>query len=438
LWPGFSILKVGDFWGTESLRTEHIFLNLRAIGKFGEVEIQNKLSAVIDRRYKGTGSMKKLNVGISLFATESSNIWSNGINQNIALLGILLLKSPAIDKVWFLNGGDVERLPSGMQFEGIDVPFVRPHDVTHEIDVLIEMGAIMPIEWMLRIHARGAKIVCFGVGHNFNAAAETACFPNKTAGIHLSDPALRVETWGLPQHAKSCSPMMRTITRKPVVDMPHLWSPHFLDKTIKQKEAEGKTFGFKPSARARQRNPWKTAIFEPNIAVGKNCFIPMMVCEQAYRQNDRCIDHMMVMDAVKMKDHQTFLRFALNLDLNKHHKASYEPRLQFATAMVDHKRDAVVTHHWEWGQNYLYYDALYGGYPLIHNSEFLLEAGVGMYYPGFSALEGGRVLAEAWAQPPEFWQDYQRKAKEYLATLHPEHPENIRIFTERLQHVYNS
>jgi hypothetical protein len=75
---------------------------------------------------------------------------------------------------------------------------------------------------------------------------------------------------------------------------------------------------------------------------------------------------------------------------------------------------------------------------LIHNSEYLRDAGVGIYYPGFSAIEGGRVLSEAWAQPPEFWQDYKSKAKEYLWTLHPENPENIRIFTERLLHVANA
>lgn len=382
--------------------------------------------------------MKKLNVGISLSATKSANIWNNGINQNIGLLGILLRKSPAVGKVWFLNGGDAEELPPDMAFDQIGIDLVRPQDVTHEIDVMIEMGAILPEEWMRRIHARGAKIVCFGVGHNFNAVAETAVFESKQGGIHLSPPELRSETWGLPQHAKSCTPMMQTLTRKPVVDMPHLWSPFFLDQTIRAKEAEGKSFGFKSSDRARQRNPWKAAIFEPNIAVGKNCFIPMMVCDHAYRLDSTCIDHMMVMSSVQMKEHPTFFRFASNLDLTKHHKATYEPRVQFAAAMVDFHRDAVVTHHWEWGQNYLYYDALYGGYPLIHNSEFLQEAGVGIYYDGFSAREGAKALVEAWKQPPEFWQDYQRKAKEYLWTLHPEHPDNIRIFTERLLHVTNA
>jgi hypothetical protein len=380
--------------------------------------------------------MKKLNVGITLFASESANIWNNGINQNIALLGILLKKSPAVHQVWFVNGGTSDRPNPSLGFDGLGIPIVKPHEVTHEIDVLIEMGAILPEEWMRRIHARGAKIVCFGVGHNFNAVAETAVFPSKHAGIHLTDPTLRTETWGLPHHAKTGSAMMQTLTRKPMVTMPHIWSPLFLDKTIQAVEREGKSFGFKPCQ--GEKRGWRVAIFEPNISVVKSYLVPMLLCEEAYRSNPEAVSYMMVMNTFHLKEHQTFLRFALNLDLTKDHKASYEPRVLFTTAMAAYKMDAVVAHHWECGMNYAYYDTLYGGYPLIHNSEFLQQAGAGIFYLGFSAREGAKALVEAWNQSPEFWQDYKKKADEFLKTLHPEHPENIRIFTERLLNVHNA
>jgi hypothetical protein len=383
-------------------------------------------------------TMDKINVGISIFANESSNIWNNGINQNVAFLGMLLRKSPAIGKVWFLNGGSVGRLPPAMEFEGIDIPFLNPQEVTHEIDVLVEMGAILPLEWVRRIQARGAAIVCFGVGHNYNAVAEASAFPARQAGIHLTDPVLRVETWGLPQHNKTCTPMMKTLTRKRVVEMPHLWSPYFLETSIRAAEASGGRFGFDPMVSRSEKRGWRTAVFEPNIAVLKNCWIPMLVCEQAYRNKPDSISLMMVMNSFQMKEHPTFFRFASNLDLTKHNKASYEPRVQFAQIMAGHRMDAVVAHHWECGLNYAYYDTLFGGYPLIHNSEFLERAGVGIFYPGFSARRGGEKFIESWEQSPEFWEDYRRKAKDYLATLHPEHPENIRIFTERFMHVWNA
>lgn len=381
---------------------------------------------------------EKINVGISLFAKADTNVWNNGINQNIGLLALLLTKSEAVGKVFFLNGGDSAELPPALGFEGLDVPLVWPRDVTDELDVVIEMGAILPAEWMRHAHACGVRFCCFGVGHNYNALAEVLV-ANKDAGIYLSDPALRVETWGLPQHGKTATTMMETLTRKPALDMPHLWSPYFLDKTIAEQRKAGHSFGFRPRKVGREaRKGWRPAIFEPNMAVGKNCFIPMLACEHAYRREPKTIEHMMVMSSQPMKEHQTFLSFALNLDLTQDKRASYEPRVLFASVMGEHRMNCVVTHHIEWGQNYLYYDTLYGGYPLFHNSEYLRDAGVGMYYEGFSAKQAGDVMIDAWDYPADYWEDYRQKAKDYLWSLHPENPENIRIFTERLLHVANS
>lgn len=38
-------------------------------------------------------------------------------------------------------------------------------------------------------------------------------------------------------------------------------------------------------------------------------------------------------------------------------------------------------------------DALYGGYPLVHNSK-LLPKGVGYYYDQFDAFDGAKVLLD--------------------------------------------
>ena len=55
--------------------------------------------------------------------------------------------------------------------------------------------------------------------------------------------------------------------------------------------------------------------------------------------------------------------------------------------------DIVVSHHWENGLNYLLYDALYGNYPLVHNSPFLRD--VGYYYPDFEIFDAARAIATA-------------------------------------------
>jgi hypothetical protein len=257
----------------------------------------------------------------------------------------------------------------------------------------------------------------------------------REGAVFFAKPELRDEIWTLPQYEKSCIPFLKSLTRRPVVAMPHIWTPMFLEAHTSQRAESAPRFGFDALRSRQESRGWRVGIFEPNISVTKNCTIPMLVCEHAYRTNADSISSMMVMNSFHMRENPTFYQFASNLDLTRHGKATYEPRYIFSDCMADFTLDAVVCHQWENEQNYLYYDALHGGYPLIHNSEFLNTAGVGIFYPEFSAKKGGDALIEAWKQPAEYWQDYKQNAANFLQSLHPEHPENIRIFTERLMHV---
>jgi hypothetical protein len=133
-----------------------------------------------------------------------------------------------------------------------------------------------------------------------------------------------------------------------------------------------------------------------------------------------------------MKEHASFNTLAAGMDLVRDARASFEPRVAFAECMARFSLDAVVSHHWENGQNYLYYDALHGGYPLLHNSEFLRAAGVGLFYPGFEAGAAARALIAAREQEPGFWRDYQSAARAFLRTLAPGHPANVAAFEARL------
>ena len=376
--------------------------------------------------------MKKINVGISVFAVNGAQIWSNGINQNLAFLVMLLQHSPQVGKVFLLNGGNLDHMPTEMGLDLLDVPLVKPQDVTFEIDVVIEMGAQLPLEWLRHVRALGAKIVTLFVGHTYADNAEAPMFGGASGQIFNGTPWH--EIWTLPHHMKASGPLLRTVSRVPVHAVPHIWSPLFLQKQIDVVEQGGHPFGYKPSL-VEDRPGWRTAIFEPNISVVKSCFIPMLVCEQAFRLDQRSISMMMVMNTVHMKEHLTFNRFAINLDLTKQHKATYEPRVSFVDCMAQQKMDAVVSHQWECGLNYLYYDALYGGYPLIHNSDYLKADGIGIYYPDFEASAGGQALLDAWKQEPEYWDDYKKTGAAYLSRLDPANSNNVDAFVKRLQNL---
>lgn len=96
--------------------------------------------------------------------------------------------------------------------------------------------------------------------------------------------------------------------------------------------------------------------------------------------------------------------------------------------------DAVVSHQWENPQNYVYYEALYGGYPLIHNSHLIGECGY--RYHEFDCEEGGRALLRAFAEHDANLESYRATAKKFLHTLDPENEDNVRIYTRAIEAVY--
>lgn len=372
-----------------------------------------------------------MKVGISILAVRGVHILGSGHNQNIAFLAQLLRHCPGVDEVFLINGGDCEELPQGMEEAVAGFPLVRPHDVTHTVDVVIEVGAQLPVEWMCRVKARGGKLVLFLLGPAYVDAIENPIF-GRTAGVTFTGTPWD-EIWMLPSHIATSAAMMRTVTRAPVHPMPHLWSPLFVERQVQALQPGSARFGFAPPGGPGDRaRGWRVAIFEPNISVVKTAFIPLLICESAYRTDPAAVELVAAMNTFHMKEHPTFNALAVHLDLTRDHRSYFEPRLPFVDCMVSNRLDAVVTHQWECSLNYLYYDALHGGYPLVHNSEPLRNAGVGLYYTGFAAVEGGQVLLGARQQDPTFWHDYRRNAHGFLATLAPDHPANIRAFAERL------
>ncbi|SMG02867.1 DUF2827 domain-containing protein [Burkholderia singularis] len=365
---------------------------------------------------------KRPAVGISLFARDGQAIWESGIHQNIAFLAMLLKQSDAIGPVYFLNGGDASKLPDGLDFGGLDIALVNPRDVTHELDVVIEMGAQLDVGWLNHMRALGKKLVAFFVGHTYAGLCEASLFGLPSS--HVFNGARFDEAWVLQKSEKTCAPLLRTSLRTPVHTMPHIWSSYFIERRNAQLAAKGLTYGYRPGPR-----PWRLAILEPNISVVKSCHYPMLACEEFYRAQPDAVQHMFVVNAMHMKSHPSFVHFANALDLVRDHKATFEPRIDLPSFLSSHA-DAVVSHHWENSQNYLYYDVLYGGYPLIHNSPLL--NGAGYYYPDFDSAAGGRALASAWQHHDAQLDAYRAAANALLRDVAIDNPCNVDAFVMRL------
>ncbi|CAN0640167.1 putative DUF2827 domain-containing protein [Burkholderia cepacia] len=123
------------------------------------------------------------------------------------------------------------------------------------------------------------------------------------------------------------------------------------------------------------------------------------------------------------------------LDLVRQHEATFEPRLDLPGFTARHA-DAVVSNHWKNGQNYLYYDVLYGGYPLIHNLTLIGDAGY--YYLDFDAAAGDRALLQAFAEHDANLDAYREQSKHVLDSVSIYNPENVASYSRALISLFYS
>lgn len=370
-----------------------------------------------------------MKIGISIFCKENDNVWACGLTQNILFLAMTLKEIHQVEDVFLINGGSGNSLPIGWP-ENYKFSLVNPEDVTYDLDLVIIMGARLPDSWVLRVQALGKKVIFFDVGQSYASLLETAIYSMPERGIYT---APMDETWILESHYSSCRSQLLAMTRKPVLVAPHIWAPTFLEYSIKHIE-HAYAFGFNARQSLKNRS-WRVAFFEPNISITKNCYLPMLIADGAYRDNPETIELMAAFNTFHLKEHLTFNRLASHLDLTKSGKATYEGRVAFAEAVSSFSIDAIIAHQIEHGLNYLYYDVLYGGYPLIHNSPYLKEFDVGFYYPGFQAKKGVQLLLEAFknSDNESYWEDYDKRSKKLLAHVHPCSKYNIDTISRLLE-----
>ncbi|WP_288319683.1 DUF2827 family protein [uncultured Haemophilus sp.] len=376
--------------------------------------------------------MKKFKVGIT-FNLEGSNqdIWANGLNQNVINLYLLFQQSEIVEEVMLVCWGPENKTePSkGFMLDDLNLNFRLANDVIDELDVLID-GSLTVEPWQIeRMHKHGGKVVCYKMGNDYIMDVQNVLFNRPTGKVFNG--AVFDMIWTLPHHENTCRSYFEVMNRCPVYVVPWIWSPIFCNKVANSlKEKFNIDFGYKLNYQPRKR----IASFEANLDVVKSCFTPILISETAYRQDPNALEHVYVCNAWDKKDHPTMFNFIGWTDLVRNGILSVEGRYQMPDFLSRYV-DVVVSHQWENGLNYAYNDALYGGYPFIHNSKFLPK-GVGYYYDQFDAKEGAKVLLDVIYHHDKHHEDYKNRAKEYLNTLLPTDLINIKKYERELLRLF--
>lgn len=371
---------------------------------------------------------RALKVGVTLHIRNGTqSLWENGIFQNCLFLVMLLQRAPHVGEVYLVHGGDGSMEQRQQLLDGLPFACLSMEEARDVLDIAIEMSAQLDSEWVRSFRDKGGKTIAAHVGNDYAIDAERVIF-DKPHG-HLMSGSPYHALWTLPEYWRTCVPYYTAAMRIPTTPMPHLWSPIVIERAIQTLPAE-QPYGYQSGAAS-----WRLAIFEPNLSVVKTSFIPLLACDVAHRQNPHAIDRIYAMNTAALQAHPSMQGFCDALDIHRHGLIQFENRAATYEVMAK-LANAVVSHQWENAQNYLYYELLWGGYPLIHNSPFVGDAGCGYYYPDFDCEQGGQAILRALAQHDANLVDYRRRAQTYLNTVDPYNPENIATYDRAIVALY--
>jgi hypothetical protein len=364
-----------------------------------------------------------MRIGVSLMTGNSQHVWNNGLVQNIYHFVKLLESIPFVESVCLLNCGDRDDHPHGLDEEGRRIPLLSLADAFHHVDVAIEMGGAIDMEWIRRLRHRGGKVIQHLCGQPYVALIEPTVF--KRDGFFL-DPERFDEIWILTKDMPFAS-MLETIYRCPVREVPYLWSPRFLEQTIEKDEEGNRKFGYRPGS--LKPGSVCPSIFEPNLSPIKMGLIPVLICEAIQRRRPDLIGRMVLHNSDRMLEHLSFVYFMQNLEIYRSGKSLLVARDYFAHVM-GREFNLVVSHQINCPQNYLYLDALYGGYPLIHNSILFKDAGY--FYPESDVEAGAEAFLHAVEHHDRDFADYQRRGQRAIDALSPIGPDNLSAYARLL------
>jgi len=193
-------------------------------------------------------------------------------------------------------------------------------------------------------------------------------------------------------------------------------------------QATGRPWGYTPDGA-----PWRIAILEPNLCSVKTCHVPMLICERVYRESPDAIAAAQVFNTDRFNKGQYFAQFASALDIVRDGKVKFRLRYKISKIMHEYA-NCIVSHHVDNAQNYLYYEAIYGAYPLIHNSDLLGDCGY--RYRDFDCADGAGALTTAMAHHDADLDTYRARGRDFLKTLDPCGDDNVALYTAAIRDCF--
>lgn len=390
---------------------------------------------------------KNLKIGITINVGDDGKVdfWSNGLVQNIIMVAKLLKSSTKKYKVTLLNT-NANAAAVTMPFDLKEYPIKSYAKYSSKQDLIIYLGCVVADEDIAGLKAKNPrfKSVSYVGGNPYVMEMERIMFKN-----HFQNPGdaeyapfhntLCDEVWMVPQQERQNRGYLSVMHRTPAIAVPFVWDKMFVEREADfidtSYQSENADAFKEPSYYQHTDLPKRLCVFEPNINVVKWSMIPVCIAEAFYRTNDKNkerILRMSVTNALKVAETPAYNSLIVKMDLHRDTKLFVENRYAMPFFLSQHT-DIVVSHQWENPLNYAYLDALYLGFPLVHNAWMIKDAGY--YYEGFDVDSGVKQLGKAIYKHNQ--DEYDIRSEAVLTRYSADTPVLIEQYDKLIDNLFN-
>jgi hypothetical protein len=378
-----------------------------------------------------------MKIGITLsLRSDFESMWINGIKLNVLNL-LKTLQQIEGYEVYALDTGDVVTDLTKVTWDYNKYPILKFNNSAHEMDLIIMLGTSLPTSLIqkLKNNKPSLKVVKYQCGNNYVIDMERVLFDTKDAGLPSWDQG-HDETWMIPQQEYQNKDYYQLIYRQNSEQLkvvPFVWDPEHMMRTTVMLHKSGKKI---PGYKRANRKDKKLSVMEPNMNVVKYSLIPLMAAEKVYREfGEGAFKQMYIGSGQGLLKNEYYKGMLKHFDMVNHNPplVKYIARYPVVLFLAE-ETDIVVSHQWENPLNYAYLDALYFNYPLVHNAEFIKDAGY--YYEGFSINEAAAQLEYALSHHDNNIETYKEKNKKVLNRYLSTNKDVVDTYKKLIENVF--
>lgn len=403
---------------------------------------------------------ERIKIGITIGLKDNTeSIWTNGMKQNVLVLikmlenstkeyDVYLLNTCKVDWTYDASSEDARKscLVVNNGTEDILVPKylngIKFHSFSEkylEMDMLIVMGSQIHNHEIEEFRKTGAhkKVVAYKCGNNYVISMENIIFKEASATTIYQYDEDYDEIWYIPQQDEVNRGYYHTLYRKTSIIVPFIWHNKYLFEAIVDVEKSYSEGKFEKSSKYEVgKEKKRIGVMEPNINIVKFCLIPAMIAEQSYRgkTGKKHIDKLMLTNAMEVAKHKEFMGMIKTFDLFKDGKITAESRYQTAYILTQFI-DVLVCHQILNPLNYLYLDAAYMGYPVLHNAPMCKD--IGYYYEGSDTVAGAKKLDWILKNHDNNIEEYSKRTDKVLWRYYADNPKLVGAYDEIIHNLFN-